>query len=100
MRPMNSRFSGSSFTTITRRATATLPLVRARQRERDDRALAQLTLDPHLASVRFDDVLDDGEAEARAARLPRDDLLDLVEAVEDPPQLIRRDAAAAVADAA
>src|SRR5206468_6663413 len=68
---------------------------RARAREVDDErgALADFAGDADAAAELLDDLARDGQAEAEAAALGRDEIL------EDGLQAIRRDAAAGVVDA-
>ena len=47
-------------------------------------ALQQLRLDPNAAAVHLDDLLGDGEPEARAALRLGKGAVDLVELLEDP----------------
>ncbi len=56
----------------------------------------QLALDDQLATVRFYQVLDDGQAEAGPAQLPGSCLIRSVEALRDPGQILGRDADAGV----
>jgi hypothetical protein len=57
---------------------------------------ARLALEPHLAAVRLDHVLDDRQAEARAPLLARARLVHPVEPLEDPLLGFLRDARAVV----
>jgi hypothetical protein len=63
-----------------------------RQLDAERRPFAHAAFDVHLAAVRLDDVLDDGEAEAGAAFVPRAAFVDAVEALEDARHGFRRDA--------
>ena len=60
-------------------------------------APAEAAVDGDAAAVGLGDVLDDGEAEAGAAELAAARLVDAVEALEEPRQVLARDAAALVA---
>jgi hypothetical protein len=64
-----------------------------RHAERHRRAASRLALGDDRAAVRDDEVPRDGEAEARSARRGA-----LVEPIEDPGQVLRRDASAGVGD--
>ena len=63
-----------------------------RQREVEGRAGAQLALGPQAATMGQHDVFDDGQAQARAARLAGAGLVHAVEALEYPVQMLRGNA--------
>src|SRR5262245_20468777 len=67
-----------------------------RQRELERAALADLALDPDAAAVPLDDRLADRQPETAAAHLLLQLALDPVELLEDPPELLLRDADALV----
>src|SRR5260370_39027554 len=75
-----------------------LGLRRERQVDGEDRAFAQFAVDVERAAVVANDMLDDGEAEPRAAQLARARGVDPVEALGQPRQMIAGDAFAVIAD--
>ena len=79
-------------------AHAAAPSEAARQMQRERAAAAGFAAHGHRAAVRAGDQLDDAEAEADAAGLARQPLIDAIEAPEDPALLARGDADAVVAD--
>ena len=64
----------------------------------EDAAFARRAFDIDAALMGLDDVLDDGQAEAGAAELAAAGAIDAVEALEEARQVLRGDAAAAIAD--
>src|SRR5215831_9370459 len=64
--------------------------------EGEDGAAVIFALDRDLAAVGLDDMLDDGEAQARAAGLARAGLVHAVETFEDARQVLGHDADAGV----
>ena len=62
-------------------------------------ALGRDAFDGSSAAVKLDDVLDDGQPQAGAARFATPRPVDAVEALEDPRQMLAADAAAVVANA-
>ena len=68
------------------------------QREVEGGAAAQFAFCPDASAVGQDDVLDDGQTEAGAARLARARFINAIEALEDAGEVFAGDAGAEVAD--
>src|SRR6267378_1664298 len=69
-----------------------------RKAHRETAAGTRLAIDVEARLVARDGVLDDGEAQSRAAGLARAAAVDAVEALGQPRQMLRRDAGAGVLD--
>src|SRR5579885_3256269 len=69
-----------------------------RKMAREGAALADRALHLELRSVPLQDVLDDGEPEPRAAGGARAALIDAVEALREPRDMLGRDADAGISD--
>src|SRR3990172_1574941 len=63
-----------------------------RQRESKGGAETRLALHHHAAAVGLDDLLCHGQADAHAPEVPREGSIHLVEPLEDPALVFRRDA--------
>src|SRR5258708_17700931 len=66
--------------------------------DREARALARCALHPHRGPHALRKVLHDGETEAGAPQLPAAGFVNPVEALENPGQMLGRDAGAVIAD--
>ena len=69
------------------------------QRNKDLRSLVGLAFDGNIPVVNENDVLCDPQAQSRTAELPGTSLVDAVESLEDPVEVLRRYSDAVVADA-